>query len=506
MWVGEFKNIYEEENPMKNKVKIIKEIIGKRITAVILSIMLLAGFIPLTGVQSVCAANTDINNAMSVSFGITYSDSITSTIDERYYKLTLPSSGRITITAEGDIKQLHFGLYNSDNNYMDGETKYRSDVTNRVNYNVEYDLTAGIYYLEIGENYDTGTYQFSINFVSANESFAESGKGINNDIHHANNIGFGTTYYGQLAESDDVDYYGVTLSSSGKVTMTAEGDVRGLSFYLYDSNGKQLCYETESRSSITNKVTYSEDYHIQAGQYYIAIKSQYHTGNYHFKLDFASANESFAETGADDVLGGANAILLNTTYNGQLALNHSDEDYYYFTVAREGAISIAVTSDMYGEIGLYNVAGNKLWNKNISKNESKGIYEALDTVIASPGTYYLRISSDNRTGNYSFRIANSNAVSKPAKVSISSVKSSKKKTFVVRWKKVNGADGYQIQYSKKKSFKGKKSIYMSASATKRTVKGLQRKKKYYVRVRAYKIIDGHYKYGSFSKVKRIKVK
>lgn len=56
------------------------------------------------------------------------------------------------------------------------------------------------------------------------------------------------------------------------------------------------------------------------------------------------------------------------------------------------------------------------------------------------------------------------------------------------------AAGYQIQVSTKKNFKGAKTITVSKSKKSYTKKGLKAKKKYYVRIRAYKTYkDANYK-------------
>lgn len=65
-------------------------------------------------------------------------------------------------------------------------------------------------------------------------------------------------------------------------------------------------------------------------------------------------------------------------------------------------------------------------------------------------------------------------------------KTAKKKTFVLTWKKVAKADGYQIQVSAKKSFKGAKTISLKKSKIKYKVTKLKQGKKYYVRIRAYR--------------------
>ena len=61
-----------------------------------------------------------------------------------------------------------------------------------------------------------------------------------------------------------------------------------------------------------------------------------------------------------------------------------------------------------------------------------------------------------------------------------------KKKLAFSWKKVPGAAGFQIQISTKKGFKGAKTISVSKSNKTYTKKGLKTKKKYYIRIRAYK--------------------
>lgn len=95
-------------------------------------------------------------------------------------------------------------------------------------------------------------------------------------------------------------------------------------------------------------------------------------------------------------------------------------------------------------------------------------------------------------------------VTAPGKVKKLTAKNKKKKSVALSWKKVKGANGYQIQYVKQDGFSDKKSIY--TKKTKYTVKKLRKKKTYPFRVRAY-TLDGKKKvYGKWSAVKRVKIK
>lgn len=105
-------------------------------------------------------------------------------------------------------------------------------------------------------------------------------------------------------------------------------------------------------------------------------------------------------------------------------------------------------------------------------------------------------------GNYSGSVTKTFYIV-PKKVSIKKVTSPSKKKITVTYKKATGASGYQIAYKKvgTKTWK-----YTTTSSLKKTISGLTRKKKYDVKVRAYKKVGSKKYYGTFSASKRVKVK
>ena len=98
-------------------------------------------------------------------------------------------------------------------------------------------------------------------------------------------------------------------------------------------------------------------------------------------------------------------------------------------------------------------------------------------------------------------------VSKPKKTKIKKIKAAKK-ALAVTWNKVSGVKGYQVQAATDKKFKkNKKTVTIKKQkTTKTTVKKLKAKKKYYVRVRTYKTVNGKKVYSAWSSVKNVKTK
>ena len=94
----------------------------------------------------------------------------------------------------------------------------------------------------------------------------------------------------------------------------------------------------------------------------------------------------------------------------------------------------------------------------------------------------------------------------PKNTSLSKLTAGKKSFTVTLKKYTTQTTGYQIQYSTSSNFKGAKTVTLSNKTTAKKVKGLKSKKKYYVRVRTYKTVDGKKYCSKWSKVKTVKTK
>ena len=99
------------------------------------------------------------------------------------------------------------------------------------------------------------------------------------------------------------------------------------------------------------------------------------------------------------------------------------------------------------------------------------------------------------------------AATKIPSTSISSIKV-KNEAITIKWKKKSGITGYQIQYSTNSKFKkGNKTIKIKKAKTvSKKITGLKPSKKYYVRIRTYKIVNKKTYYSSWSKKKNVTTK
>ncbi len=101
-------------------------------------------------------------------------------------------------------------------------------------------------------------------------------------------------------------------------------------------------------------------------------------------------------------------------------------------------------------------------------------------------------------GNYSGTVTETFTI-KPKATKISKATGAKR-SIKLKWSRQKG-DGYEVQYSTSRSFARKKTVTKSASTTSKSLKKLKAGKKYYVRVRVYKKVDGKKIYSAWSNVK-----
>ena len=184
-------------------------------------------------------------------------------------------------------------------------------------------------------------------------------------------------------------------------------------------------------------------------------------------LDSGAGNTSIGKCATPSKKTAAPEITCKAVQNGvQVTINSATPNTeIYYTVNGQDASSSYTKSQRYKQPFI------------ISK-------ETSIKAIAVKDTYWNRISLK--------------------KAVISKVKNVSGKKLKVTVKKVNGADGYQIQYSTKSNMKSAKTV--TSSKKTKTISKLSKGKKYYVRVKAYKKDStGKKVAGKWSKVKKVKV-
>ena len=378
---------------------------------------------------------------------------------------------------------------------------------------------------------------------------AYAGAGSYDTTAKAKSYTLGTTTTGNFSSNDEIDFLKVDVPQSGRIDFVSEGSD---SYYIYLYSAKDLdsyfAYVGVYYNSNLGK-SYDEDYaYLVAGTYYFKVSGDSNE-NYTIRTSFTPANESFPESldVNNNIIGNANPISLDTTYNGMLGEN-DDIDFYSFTVP-SGTQVINIKSNASIYFSVYSMTGEQIAGSwSAYKNNSTGMAETSESVSLNAGTYCLKISKYGRSDTYdcfySFSInsphqhsynyaytvkstytsqgydvytcscgdsytTNYRAVKKLGKVNLKSVSSARKKHAIkASWNKKSGANGYQIYYSRNKNFKNlsAKKIVKGGKKTSYVGKNFTKGKKYYVKVRAYKNVNGRKVYGKWSNVKTVKCK
>ncbi len=253
-----------------------------------------------------------------------------------------------------------------------------------------------------------------------------------------------------------------------------QAGVTGYQVYRYDTSTKKY------KSLITIKGSSASNLTIKGAKatssYIIKVRTFYKDGSTTYYGPFSSAFTVVARpgkvSGLKEAAAGTNSIKLSWN---KVAGAEAYQIYRYNSSTKK-----------------YTYVGATKANSYTVKKLSAGT------------TYKYMVRAYKVSGGTKFTGANGSIVTmatKPAAVTVKSL-TAVKAGFALKWNKVT-CTGYQIQYSTNSKFKSAKTITVGSGTTARTITKLSRKKRYYVRIRAYKTIGKTKYYSSWSKTKYI---
>lgn len=182
------------------------------------------------------------------------------------------------------------------------------------------------------------------------------------------------------------------------------------------------------------------------------------------------------------------------TIKESLNENKADEMNGTFNFTEDGTYRIA--KDFYGYMGsmrnfLFEAVSNEVTIGNDDNQPNQPTTEK---------------KQETTTTAEKKQTVTTNKIVKPARITKFTLKRSKR-SVVLSWKKQKNATGYEIYRSTKKKGKYKKiATIKKVSKATYTNKKLKKGKTYYYKVRAYKTQSGKKVYGTFSTIKKVKIK
>lgn len=283
--------------------------------------------------------------------------------------------------------------------------------------------------------------------------------------------------------------------------------------YLDLGSGHKVFMVTEDNKvvDITNN---ADDYFI--AYYYTESKSSTNISNskrvpinysYATLVDTKSAPVEYSNDGSDYT--SKSGKTATEYYNARIVVADIDE-----------IVNVKASATAYNTASLSWTKSDKASGYQIYRSDNDGAYKLVKEIAGSgtvsyadktlkPGTTYKYkvIAYKNVSGVKAVSGDSNIVVVKPILKKTSTPKIKKtKKNVKVSYKKVDGANGYQIVYgTNKKITKGKKSVLVrKGTTTSKKFTKLKKGKRYYFKVRAYKTVNGKKVYGAYSKIKSVK--
>lgn len=123
-----------------------------------------------------------------------------------------------------------------------------------------------------------------------------------------------------------------------------------------------------------------------------------------------------------------------------------------------------------------------------------------------PGKATIIITTTGEKNYFSMEPVKLTVTVRPLNTQKLTLKSRAKGKLTVSWNIAKSVSGYEIQYSRSKNMKNAQSLTIKGKTTQVTLKKLNSKKNYCVRIRTYKTTNGKRYYSTWSSVKTVKVK
>lgn len=348
-----------------------------------------------------------------------------------------------------------------------------------------------------------------------------------NGSYHADNTGehiSGITYpvkikagtdLSKLTKITDASKVSITVNMKGKETTTeykgkdALFESADYSYYVLSAAPayyKELTVNKDGTYSF-GKTTATEKKVEGAAIEKFKTSSKY--GDYQLNLNFDKVADSDQISGNTKVL----AAVITTTDGTQYGLRHVENiwkgtEFAWGTGFTTQSHGCPISGEHYKSMMGKTIDAVTYYTENgVVKYDIDDTYVPykFDTTATKPSD-----ATTTATKPAATTTATKPAVKPVKKVTVkkqtAKVKAGKKK-LTVTWKKDKNVSGYQIKIATKKNFKGAKTYTVKSYKTyKKVIKKLKAKKKYFVKVRAYKTVGKSKVYGAYSAVRSCKVK
>jgi hypothetical protein len=350
-------------------------------------------FIPIFLSPSLLFAENEPNNSIETANTMELNGSISGTFSASdysydYFKLVVPSDGKLTISVSADAGLCvgmyllsETGLYTIATNGNCGFDTY----SNTITFN---NLAAGTYNLEAG-NSGYGNYTISNTFVAT--SLASDSE-FNDNIENALEFSLNSVMVGHLGfrsiQTDYYDYYKLTTTSDGTLKLYVDPDpTLCIDLTVYSETGLYTLYYNGYCSAQSHSDTLIIN-NLKAGTYMIATSAVGY-GSYKISNEFLSTALP-NDLEPNDNLASALSLPINSAMTGHLGYRSLQTDDYKISTSVRGRLKVMVDAEstLCVNLNLISEDGNFYLSSNGScGNESHTDSMVIENLAA--GNYYV---------------------------------------------------------------------------------------------------------------------
>lgn len=228
-------------------------------------------------------SNNNIKSASTIlTNGTYYNAQIAINDDKDFWKIELPSSGKISITGQANMEWVYMHIYDDMAEELWKTNPHWNDTSKIITISEEIYLTSGTYYFCVEKDGERcGDYNFAISFVSSNETFAEINGGSNNTVASASELKIENAYIGMLGLNDEKDFYRFTVDSNGSYVVSIKSSIKYMYMNIFSADNIEIVSRSISGDSTTGNILYSEIISLERGTNYIALSRDGNNfGNY----------------------------------------------------------------------------------------------------------------------------------------------------------------------------------------------------------------------------------
>jgi len=336
--------------------------------------------------------NNSLENGYPITSGTAYSATISTVVDNDWYKFKTSESGEIRVTLSNLPADYELYLYDSSKKLI-ASSKASGTSAETITLS---DRKQGTYYVFVDGNRhynDTKAYKLLASYPTEKVKHSEMTLEPNDSLQMGYPVESGKIYSENISDVTDVDVYKFTTTKTGQIRATLFNLPGDYDLYVYNATGTLLASSKKSGTDVETLTLQQK----QAGTYYVKVVrgGSYYNNERSYSIKISYPINFVAQSDVDfepnDSL--ENSYYLKSGKELFAKISHlTDEDWYTINAKTNTNVSIELTN-LPGDydLSVYNIYGDRLYRSERSGKSS----EKIEFNTKNTGTYFIRIIGSN---------------------------------------------------------------------------------------------------------------